>query len=198
MLLNPVEVDVDKSPKGTIDPLIFPFMELINATKDYKTTSSCSGRISVFVEKGTEKGFWAFVSHERVPTIKFTQNIVYDGDIPENLPLVSFKFEPFILHISASLENATSLLQVCFDAGYRYSALVNGKKQCMLQIKSSLKLDAPIGYYQKDTDTIYMIVSPSYIELLVNLSNQKFDKNEERMDILLQKFKTYFDNTPSN
>ncbi|GME78414.1 unnamed protein product [Ambrosiozyma monospora] len=40
----------DASPKGTIDELCIPIIKLINSHKDMFTTSSCSGRVSVFVE----------------------------------------------------------------------------------------------------------------------------------------------------
>lgn len=40
----------DASPKGTIDAPLLPLMYLINKHEDMFTTSSCSGRVSVFLE----------------------------------------------------------------------------------------------------------------------------------------------------
>lgn len=40
----------DASPKGTIDAPLLPLIHLINENKDMFTTSSCSGRVSVFLE----------------------------------------------------------------------------------------------------------------------------------------------------
>lgn len=40
----------DASPKGTIDAPLLPLIHLINKNKDMFTTSSCSGRVSVFLE----------------------------------------------------------------------------------------------------------------------------------------------------
>src|SRR5437764_14316521 len=38
----------DKSPKGSIDELMLPLINLLNKHNDYVTTSSCSGRIAVY------------------------------------------------------------------------------------------------------------------------------------------------------
>lgn len=84
------EENPDASPKGTIDDLCIPLITLINSHRDMVTTSSCSGRLSVFLEgskqlkqdagaastsaedRGQVKigakgdgGHWLFVSHEK-------------------------------------------------------------------------------------------------------------------------------------
>lgn len=41
---------VDLSRKGSVDDAIVPMVELLNSMEEYYTTSSCSGRISVFSE----------------------------------------------------------------------------------------------------------------------------------------------------
>jgi tRNA wybutosine-synthesizing protein 3 len=196
--LIPQDVKLDKSPKGFIDPPIVPFMELINTGGDYETTSSCSGRIAIFAEKtGQATGFWMFVSHEKVSKYDYTllfggKQVVSldDEQVPEteNLQLIFFKFEPFILHVSSpDAEKGQSFLNACFDAGYRTSGLVNGKKRCMIVVKDTLKLDAPIGYYDPAQEKVYLIVSPSYLDLLMSLSYKKFEENENRMQKLYDK-----------
>lgn len=42
--------DPDKSRKGGLDEPIIPLVTKINESHDFVTTSSCSGRISVFLE----------------------------------------------------------------------------------------------------------------------------------------------------
>lgn len=64
--------NLDLSPKGTIDVDIIPLLTQINQLPDYVTLSSCSGRVSVFLEgekggKAGGKGLggkWLFISHE--------------------------------------------------------------------------------------------------------------------------------------
>ena len=41
---------VDLSRKGSVDDAIMPMVKLLNSTDEYYTTSSCSGRISIFCE----------------------------------------------------------------------------------------------------------------------------------------------------
>lgn len=54
----------DKSPKGTIDSEIIDLIDEINAFDGYVTTSSCAGRVAVFVEgrKGTTNAIEAMSS----------------------------------------------------------------------------------------------------------------------------------------
>jgi tRNA wybutosine-synthesizing protein 3 len=84
-LAGGAESGCDHSPKGSVDELCVPLMELLNAHPDYVTTSSCSGRIALFhspspAEPGQNIGDrqpdterqkrgcgalgWLFVSHE--------------------------------------------------------------------------------------------------------------------------------------
>lgn len=67
---------IDLSPKGSIDDHIIPLIKLINSLDGLVTTSSCAGRISVFLEgrKSDEAavggkgggGRWLFVSHDPI------------------------------------------------------------------------------------------------------------------------------------
>jgi tRNA(Phe) wybutosine-synthesizing methylase Tyw3 len=71
-------VEFDRSPKGSVDAPIRELVARINATPDYVTTSSCSGRICVFAQweqSSREKewtagakgsGHWLLVEHREV------------------------------------------------------------------------------------------------------------------------------------
>lgn len=61
----------DKSRKGSIDAPIADLVDLINKLPDVYTTSSCSGRTSVFAEPTAETkaqkkkgGEWVYASHD--------------------------------------------------------------------------------------------------------------------------------------
>ncbi|KAM5346769.1 hypothetical protein ACJ41O_009774 [Fusarium nematophilum] len=76
----------DASPKGSVDEGIRDLIDEINQSSGFVTTSSCAGRVSVFLEgrrvaeadEGDEQvagvggkgagGTWLFVSHDPVPT----------------------------------------------------------------------------------------------------------------------------------
>jgi tRNA wybutosine-synthesizing protein 3 len=186
---------------GFIDPLIRPFMDLINATNVYETTSSCSGRIAIFAEKrGDSAGCWLFVSHDPVelnnqnPASLFEnelETIIYSETSPtnplfESMQPVNFKFEPFILHIATTtVDQGQAMLAVAFDAGYRTSGLIHGKKRCVIHIKDTLKLDSPIGFYDASSRALYLVVREEYLEFLIKISNEKFQENQKRMKKLL-------------
>ena len=46
----------DLSPKGSVDKAIIPLIEKINGLEGLVTTSSCAGRVSVFLEGSKRKG----------------------------------------------------------------------------------------------------------------------------------------------
>ena len=50
LLSAPSSTYDDHSPKGTLDVAIVPLVESINAQEGFVTTSSCAGRLSVFLE----------------------------------------------------------------------------------------------------------------------------------------------------
>lgn len=47
-LLLKLQKELDKSKKGSVDEPIVDLVNYINKTKDYCTTSSCSGRFAIF------------------------------------------------------------------------------------------------------------------------------------------------------
>lgn len=92
----------DLSPKGSVDRQILPLVSKLNEHAGIATTSSCAGRISVFLEgvkrkvkedaraEGGEKtvvggkgagGRWLFVSHDPVKagTVEETVELLFGG-----------------------------------------------------------------------------------------------------------------------
>ena len=54
----------DKSPKGSLDAPIVELIQIINQCPDIYTTSSCSGRVTLFLENHERKGgSWLYLSH---------------------------------------------------------------------------------------------------------------------------------------
>jgi len=72
----PAEEYHDASPKGSIDKPIQGLIKEINSIPNLVTTSSCSGRIAVYLEGercnlgGKGGGKWLFVSHEPLDVTK--------------------------------------------------------------------------------------------------------------------------------
>ena len=55
-LLGKLAAGIDFSPKGSIDAPIVQLVDFVNDLPDFVTTSSCSGRISVFRDENSTKG----------------------------------------------------------------------------------------------------------------------------------------------
>ena len=103
----------DRSKKGSIDAPISSLIERINASPYFYTTSSCSGRIIVFSEKGGDKHScrWIFTSHKTCIPEQVLDEI-RTGISPEDRS-ITLKFEPLILHVCcASVECAKTLMKV--------------------------------------------------------------------------------------
>ncbi|OZJ01842.1 hypothetical protein BZG36_05145 [Bifiguratus adelaidae] len=210
----------DKSPKGYIDVPIVELMRLINGHADYVTTSSCSGRIAVYAEgeaeddgcKTAKGGEWLYVTHERVglpdksmqeqcqwclETVFGSSKVVSSGGsvLSPHQPLIYFKFEPLVLHVEASsAEAADSLTSIALQVGYRNSGIIPSRTRHMLAIRSTLKLDLPIAY--RRNNIIHLLVEPSYLLLLIHMSNAKFDQNLDRLQLLEDHVQQFLNKPP--
>ncbi|KAI7193480.1 hypothetical protein KC363_g2747 [Hortaea werneckii] len=201
----------DLSPKGSVDEGIKELISEINGLPDYVTTSSCAGRVAVYLEgaKGAKGGGrWLFTSHDLLePPIKDGESglIALFGlsDEAPSAPLeaegvrfVHFKSEPMILHIlTSSLASAHHAASAALQAGFRESGInstqeaKDGSPACpMVAVRSSgLAFDCIIGYYAEgsspeDQGTIKPMVSEGYLRTLVNVANQRFRTNIERRE----------------
>ena len=177
---------LDKSPKGSLDEPTAPLVHDINRHPDYVTTSSCSGRVSLFATFGDEHnrgGRWLFVQHATVTVRELTEALTPPPTQPAAPPpeLVLFKHEPAILHVQCRhLEAAKRLLQVALSAGFRESGLVlSGSEKVMLAIRTtSNSLELPLAARGA------MLLPPAYMELLVAQANERFTSNRGRTDAL--------------
>lgn len=140
-----------------------------------------------------------------------------DSDtLPANTTMISFKVEPFILHVEArTLPAARSLLQVALAAGYRNSGMVIGgggeptalsnaasnstlpsgasssssmsSTRYMVAIRSTLKLDTPIGHLCPLDNRVHLVVSRAYMRILGTLARRKIQENFTRMEVLRER-----------
>jgi tRNA wybutosine-synthesizing protein 3 len=126
-LNQPDEAYHDLSPKGTVDEGIRGLIQKINRIPGLVTTSSCAGRVSVFLEGrsrstqplpdvaeedttspgGKGGGKWLFISHDAAELPDFSAGVDWremlgleDGtgrEIPLGANLVHLKFEPMVI-----------------------------------------------------------------------------------------------------
>lgn len=199
------ENNPDASPKGTIDALCLPLIFLINSHKDMITTSSCSGRVSVFVEGSKEVDFeqenggkvkigakgdggrWLFVSHEKGDIQEWWTHKdvkLKFKELPKNKEYnidtryVLFKYEPLILHVQCrDFKAASRLYSVAMGCGFRESGIGANNN---VAIRISVRLDVPIGYIDENGD-ITSVVGESYLQMITKLAYDRFLVNEEKI-----------------
>ncbi|KAI4215594.1 MAG: hypothetical protein LQ351_002063 [Letrouitia transgressa] len=111
---------------------------------------------------------------------------------------VKFAFEPMILHIlAASLHHARPLLSAAIASGFRESGIQSLKNLDdlhafpMLAVRSAgLGFESIIGFVIESSektdkayreDAIESLVSEEYLELLLELANERLEANWERM-----------------
>ena len=171
----------DFSKKGSIDERLIPIIKHINFLDDYYTTSSCSGRIIImsFSESGKKnQAKWIYVTHDLAKFEDMKLN-----DLPKDP--VYFRQEVLILHIACrNLEFADKLLHLVANAGFRRTAIIAmGKDRVIVEVMSSEQLSVPIALNGK------FIVDEEYLCTLVNIANQKMEKNFKLIKKLESKIK---------
>lgn len=181
---------VDYSPKGSIDHEIVPLINLVNSHPELVTTSSCAGRISIFIEgkksrmggKG-DGGAWLYFTHDvnKVHSGWIHGFHAYEHDEcvsgTEPRRYVLFKFEPFILHVKcADLAMAKKLFSAAMSCGFRESGIGSNN---VVAVRISLRIDAPIGYLLERR--IVPLVTDDYIQTLNDMAVELFAKNQSKI-----------------
>lgn len=205
------ENNPDASPKGTIDTLCIPLIKLINSHKDMVTTSTCSGRLSVFLEgeKNVDKvrstidqrepikigakgdgGHWLFVSHDKDEINEWWKrnnillkydNAISEEDYDAKTRYVLFKYEPLILHVKCRDFKSASRLYSTAMGCGFRESGIGANNNVAIRI--SIRLDVPIGFLNKK-DEVVSIVSESYIKMITKLAHDRFLENERKMEQL--------------
>lgn len=174
-----LQCEGDRSRKGSVDAPIVDLVSSINEHNDMYTTSSCSGRVTVFGEptqetreQGKKGGAWVYASHELAIFEDVHQAVEEKASDGGRL---IFRFEPFILAVECRhLAVANRLIQICRQAGFRESG-VTGEKRFMVGVRSALRLEVPVA------DQGRVLVSSEYLRYLVDLANEKFLTNHQRI-----------------
>eukprot|EP00468_Gymnochlora_sp_CCMP2014_P001947 CAMPEP_0167742950 /NCGR_PEP_ID=MMETSP0110_2-20121227/1734_1 /TAXON_ID=629695 /ORGANISM="Gymnochlora sp., Strain CCMP2014" /LENGTH=815 /DNA_ID=CAMNT_0007627245 /DNA_START=1489 /DNA_END=3936 /DNA_ORIENTATION=- len=199
----------DKSPKGSIDAPIVDLISEINACPGGRvyTTSSCSGRITVFTQGASQRkgGHWSICSHDKVNaedvlSAIHSKNIFCISKTDEKSEgkdeakgtenrtetsgtLSTFRFEPFILCCECdSLETAYRVLGAANQSGMRESGIMGGSKRFLVGVRCSLRLEVPVRLDGKP------LITPDYTRFLVAQANAKFDENLRKVEAFRKAF----------
>ena len=175
----------DKSRKGYIDEEASPVVRALNKTHDFYTTSSCSGRISLFREAKNKKKYdsgWLFVKHGPVIFEEISEAL---KKVP--LDTVWFRQETPIFHVACrNQEKALELLKTCRDLGFKHSGIIGINKRVMVEIIFNEKMDCPISENNE------LLVTNEHLSLLINKANEKLRRNNELLKLFEKEIKKRF------
>jgi len=171
----------DRSKKGDVDIQIKPLLDAINAHPDYYTTSSCAGRIDLFVEPESLKkheGEWRFVSHD---VVRFKELEPSLDKFPAQTTW--FRMEGAILHVCCrDMTAAEQFLRLCKETGWKHSGIMSSSSsttgRIIIESTTSERMDVPIA---KDNE---LFVPLKFVEFLVKEANDKLLRTREKMNRL--------------
>jgi tRNA wybutosine-synthesizing protein 3 len=182
------ECQLDKSPKGSVDEPIIDLVKIINEHDDYCTTSSCSGRISLFHTNGLQvtskgSGNWLLALHRKLTNETELEQALVSGlaSLPPTMSLNSitlFKHEPFVLHVLCrTVACAQTLLQLARESGFRESGIsVSNENKIILGVRTSSNvLELPVALNGQ------VMCTNEYLRFISHQANVRFDENAKRI-----------------
>lgn len=176
---------VDRSRAGRVDARCERLVLDAFASRDFYTTSSCSGRVSVFADRDGEDaaeerkgGTWAYVSHERAMWEDVARAVdAHGGGKDGRGTTLTLRFEPFILAVEArDLARGAAFVRCARECGYRESGITACEKRVICSVRCQLRMEAPVVVDGE------RVVTNEGIETLVRIANEKFDVNAARME----------------
>jgi tRNA(Phe) wybutosine-synthesizing methylase Tyw3 len=189
-ILHNINAGVDFSFKGSIDAPILELVNFLNGLDNYYTTSSCSGRASVFRSGNSAKHIhWLLVRHRLISKAELVtalQEQTPGEDFTDGL--VTLKCEPFILHINCrDIESARSLHEVVTLCGFRESGIKLGNKKVILAVRTTANcMELPLAKGNS------LLVNDSYLDLIIGECNARLASNFARIDKFLTELKRHF------
>ncbi|KAK8803700.1 hypothetical protein WA158_001394 [Blastocystis sp. Blastoise] len=183
----------DRSKKGSLDAPIVDLIYYINTLENYVTTSSCSGRFSIFCanyveEKGEQMskgGKWIFIEHRTITNEEVDE--ILNNHLPSCKGVVLFKLEPFLLHVECrNIESAQEMLTIAIQCGFRESGILAGTKTMLGIRTTSNNLELPI--YENGS----IGINSDYLHYLVQYGNVKFNNNLERIHMFFEALKSHY------
>jgi len=165
-----------------VDIEILPILNIINASENYYTSSSCFGR-TVILE---------------IPSIGNKKEAKFLGkwhrqiDINELLTALKqakkgqiwlLSQSPIIHIVSKNDIAADKLLKIAISCGFKNSGLKSFGNRIVLEICSTERLDCPIGEDQN------IFCNKDHLELLINISNKIIERSTNKLFKLEKKLK---------
>lgn len=177
----------DAIDKGFVDSPVIPFLLDVVNIPDIYTSSSCSGRIMLLhTDKEENKKFSEFENryHRLVTFEEIKKDIVSFKD-----GYLWLKVEPFIFHFATKDYNkAKEILDFCRDLGLKKAGIISAKDgRFTCEVTNTVFISTLVKMDDKQ------LVSDEYLQLLLEIANQKLDSNFKKLELFessfLKKFK---------
>ncbi len=170
---------VDKSSKKSWDKKILGLCDKLNASDNYYTTSSCSGRAILIVDQDKkEEGLFRFVSHDLI-TFEILKKEIEKLNIKEE---INFKLVPLIIHVACrSLKDANELNEKAKLSGFKRSGIVSFGKNIVLEINSTEKLEFPLIRNTLKGTSGKILVENDFLKEIVKQTNEKLRKGWKKI-----------------
>jgi len=160
----------DAKKEDKVDKDIIPLLDLININDNYYTSSSCFGRIVIIeLPKIGDKKNARFLGkwHREITTEDFEKALTNSkkGEI-------WFLAQSPILHvISKDLDSGDKLIKKAVQCGFKNSGFRSVKKNIVIEIASTERIDMPIGLDKN------LYFKKQYIPILVRYANEVMKKS---------------------
>jgi tRNA wybutosine-synthesizing protein 3 len=164
----------DAKNTGDVDSEMVPLIDYVNSLSDYYTTSTCTGRTSLFYDPGGKlDSGWVGKWHNEVSPEEVGKAL---SKIPSS-GRIWFMHEPTIMHIICrDLSRAGSLVELARNNGYKKTGILSYKEERVLvEVCGTERIDAPVAEEGR------ILVENRYIEYLTVLANEKFRKGMQRL-----------------
>ncbi|MEM4665739.1 MAG: hypothetical protein QW650_01665 [Thermofilum sp.] len=167
--------------EGAVDSDIVELLELVNSSRDYYTTSSCSGRIQLAAcSHPGEKGKLRVLAkwHRPIEVWELTLALAASRE-----PGVWFSVHPPIFHIVArNLKAAHRLLVAARNSGFKHSGIQGLGKRIVVEIMTMERLEMPLRLNGVD------LVHPWSYPSIVKTANDLLSRSKKRLKKLEEVF----------
>ncbi|MCR4335933.1 MAG: hypothetical protein NUV57_05370 [archaeon] len=170
--------------QGKVDEQMQGLCDYVILTKNYYTSSCCSGRI-ILLEKRSDKKIDNFFHRKWHREIKKEE--LKEGFNEKVKGKLWFKVDPFILHIGCcDLEKANIILKAMKEAGVKRGGIMLAEKgKFMIELQGTEKMEFPLKNGKEE------FIGEEQLLKILKEANEMLRKNYSRLEKLEKAFKKY-------
>ena len=164
----------DARRSGDVDAGMLPLIDYVNSLPGYYTTSTCTGRTSLFYDPGGKlDSGWVGKWHREVSAEEVGKAL---SEIPSG-GRIWFMHEPTIMHIVCrDLPGACALVELARNNGYKKAGILSyNADRVLVEICGTERIDCPVAECGR------AFVDGAYIEYLTGIANEKFARGLKRL-----------------